>query len=81
MAQRLIQDVTQTVTASCDAGNRNSDCRRFLMKGAQCAHRTSTRSWNAAWNSCGTIGVRSNLEKEMELLLVEVEALRTGCSA
>ena len=44
-------------------------------------HRTSTRSWIATWNNCGTISalaavVRSNLVKEMELLFAEADALR-----
>ena len=59
LAERLIQDATQVVTASCDAGNRISDGRRFSMKGAWCVpgrpHRTSTRSWSATWNNWGTI--------------------------
>ena len=34
VAERLIQGATQTMTASCDARNRSSDCRRFSMKEA-----------------------------------------------
>ena len=45
VAQRLTQDATQMVTASCDAGNTISDCRRFSMEDAWCVpgerpHRT-----------------------------------------
>ena len=59
VALRLIQDVTQMVTASCDAGNRISDCRRFSMKGAWCVpggrpHRTSTTTAarSGHWRRC-----------------------------
>ena len=57
VAERLIQDATQMVTASCDAGNTISDYRRFSIKHAWCTrpHRANTRSQSAAWNSCGTI--------------------------
>ena len=44
VAQRLIQDATQLVTASCDAGNRSSDFRRISTKGAWCVHTEPERS-------------------------------------
>ena len=58
VAERTIQGATQMATASCDVGNRISDCRRFSMKGTWCVpggDRTSIQSSSAAWNTSGTI--------------------------
>ena len=85
------------VTTSCDAGNRSSDCRRFSSKGAWCVsggrlHRTSTRSWSAAWNNCGTTrptggGVRWSCFSQKRMPCVRrarrctMRRCDTGCSA
>ena len=86
VAQRLAQDATQMMTATCDAGNRISDCRRFSMKEALCVpggspHRTKhtelQRNVEQLRHDQNTgSGVRLNLEKEMELLFAEDDALR-----
>ena len=84
MARRLIQDATQMVTASCDAGNRCRDCRRFSLvrarrKTAQDEHTEQERSVEQLrHDQVPGGGVRSNLKKEMELLLAEADALSTG---
>ena len=86
VAQRLTQDATQMMTASCDAGNRISDCRRFSTKEAWCVsggrpHRTKHTELERNVEqlrhdqNIGN-GMRSNLEKEMELLFAEADALR-----
>ena len=86
VAQRLTQDATQLVTASCVAENRISDCRRFSTKGAMWvphsqaeertgrahgagAQRGTIRARSGHWRRC----VRSNLEREMELLFAEAD--------
>ena len=79
VAQRLTQDATQLVTAI-------SDCRRFSTKGAMWvphsqaeertgrahgagAQRGTIRARSGHWRRC----VRSNLEREMELLFAEAD--------
>ena len=57
VAQRSIQDVTQMVTVSCDAGNSCSDCR-FSKKGlgvtgrAHEAQRGATEARSGRWGLC-----------------------------
>ena len=86
MAQRLIQDATQTMTASCDAGNRSGDLQEVLKEGglvrarrktAQDEHTELERSVEQLRHDQVTGGgVRSKLEKEMALLSAEADALR-----
>ena len=83
VAQRLTQDGTQMMTASYDAGI--SDCRRFSTKEAWCVRRRPHRTKHTELErnveqlrhdqNTGS-GLRSNLEKEMELLFAEADALR-----
>ena len=42
VAQRLTQDATQMMTASCDAGNRISDCQEVINQGSLVRARRKT---------------------------------------
>ena len=85
MAERLIQDATQMMTTNCDAGTGSQRLQevslglvRARRKTAQDKHTELERSVEQLrrHDQATGGGVRSNLEKEMELLFAEADALR-----